>query len=446
MADDRVTEPGAPAPDVPELSADERARLAGWTPPPPPAGFADRVLAARRAAPTVRPPAPTPLPRPLVIAALVVSAACAGAVAMAALRGLDGAPDPARGSSQGDTRRSIALGGRGVAVAEAGAALAWTVDGAARVEQTSGSVFYRVEPGGPFTVVTPAGEIRATGTCFAVEIQPMMPARSILLSGAAGAALAAIAVVSVYEGGVIVVGTAASPGERRVAAGERVELGTRPDPAAAPVAGADVLARDQAQRARIAALEQQVATLTESTREPAWIDLPPAELAKLAAECRVLMDAPSIFESEPGTIEPALGARLGLSAADVAAVDAVIRDVHGDYREQLRALYVEVTGDSAGAEALSPRALFQEIEDKSAVDEGPRARRRIARERAGLEVPPADGAGQSALERALRAQLAVGDATERGLAAHFGAERAHALRRGNEIFENRGSFGGCPRE
>jgi hypothetical protein len=433
---------------VPELDADERAGLGAWTAAPPPAGFADRVLAARRATPPS--PSPSPLPRPVRTAAIVVSAACAGAFAMAAIRGLGSESTAAtRGESAGGPRRSIALGGRGVAVAEAEAALTWIVDGAARVEQTAGSVFYRVEPGGPFTVVTPAGEVRATGTCFSVEIEPMSRARSTLAGAAAGAVIAAVAVVTVYEGGVIVV-VPDGGGERRVAAGEQVRLGERPVSGPAPTAGAgplDPLVRDQAQRARIAALEAQVAKLTADSGDLSWVDPTAEELLTMARECRVLMDSPGVFDSEPGELEVELGARLGLSTAEVAAVNQVIRDVHSQYRDQLRALYVEVTGDTAGADALSPHALFEEIEDKSPRDEGPRARRRIARERAGLDAPPADPSRLPPLERAFRAQADLGVVTERGLAARLGAERAHALRRGgNEIFENRGGYSGCPKD
>src|SRR5262249_28507632 len=56
-------------------------------------------------------------------------------------------------------RQQVELGGRGIAVAERGSALEWRVarSGAARVEQSQGSVFYRVERGEPFIVATPAG-------------------------------------------------------------------------------------------------------------------------------------------------------------------------------------------------------------------------------------------------------------------------------------------------
>ena len=49
-------------------------------------------------------------------------------------------------------------------------------------------MFYRVDPGGPFTVTTPAGEVHVTGTCFRVEVLPMKPSKQGLL-GAAGSVL-----------------------------------------------------------------------------------------------------------------------------------------------------------------------------------------------------------------------------------------------------------------
>ncbi len=56
-------------------------------------------------------------------------------------------------------------------------------------------MFYRVD-GGAFVVRTPAGEVRTLGTCFEVEVSQM---KSQLKSAAAGAALTAAVLVTVYE-------------------------------------------------------------------------------------------------------------------------------------------------------------------------------------------------------------------------------------------------------
>jgi hypothetical protein len=57
-----------------------------------------------------------------------------------------------------------------------------------RVEQASGDVFWRVEPGERFVVRTPAGEVTVKGTCFRVRVLSV------------GAAAAAALAVAVYEG------------------------------------------------------------------------------------------------------------------------------------------------------------------------------------------------------------------------------------------------------
>lgn len=72
--------------------------------------------------------------------------------------------------------------------------------GAARVEQGSGSAIYDVVPGTSFEVVTPAGTARALGTRFRVEVRTMK--RSVK-RGAIAATAAALVVVTVYEGRVL---------------------------------------------------------------------------------------------------------------------------------------------------------------------------------------------------------------------------------------------------
>ncbi len=164
-ADDRIE---------PELSGAERRALDAWTATAPPAGFADRVLAARasrrmplrrRARATCasprsaarspqqrRPPSSRSAPR---------------RDARRARRGL-----PARAHVGGD-RRSRGDRRRGRRAARVDVA----ADGATTVSQPSGDVFYRVNHGGPFVVHTPAGDIHVTGTCFRIEVQIDQPRR-----------------------------------------------------------------------------------------------------------------------------------------------------------------------------------------------------------------------------------------------------------------------------
>ncbi|MCB9547911.1 MAG: hypothetical protein H6706_18995 [Myxococcales bacterium] len=165
--------------------------LAGWAAPPAPTGFADRVLAAA--------PAPPASPRRWW-PALALAAALLVGLGVVALRGRTAAGELAPAAQ----RTTVTLAARGVAVAEAGAALTWRVEAAsAHIEQRQGEVFYRVEGDGPFEVVTPAGSVRAEGSCFSIKISGLSEesAMGTGMKGAlVGAVLAAVAVVTVYEG------------------------------------------------------------------------------------------------------------------------------------------------------------------------------------------------------------------------------------------------------
>ncbi len=126
--------------------------LARWQPPGAPSDFADRVLAARSA-----PASAAPRRARWVGATALIATAASVAVWQWPAAAPTREAMPARAVAE---RESIALGGRGIAVAEAGAALSWRRDGrAVTVAQTAGEVFYRVEAGGPFVVETPAATV-----------------------------------------------------------------------------------------------------------------------------------------------------------------------------------------------------------------------------------------------------------------------------------------------
>src|SRR5204863_4818622 len=146
-------------------------------------------------------------------------------------------------------------GGRAVAVVEAGAELAWTAEAdGVRIDQPRGDVFYRVEHGGPLRVVTPAGEVQVTGTCFRVMLE----------SAAAGSA----ALVDVLEGSVRV-----RSGERalplRAGDSARLALGQAPELSEArgfgatgePTASAELRARLREATARAERAEAQARAL-----------------------------------------------------------------------------------------------------------------------------------------------------------------------------------------
>ena len=452
-----------------ELGSRERAALEAWTVPEAPDDFADRVMRAQGSAgetPPERRRRGTPMWRWVAVAG--------AAVAALTLWQLGGGrrSAAATGSAAPAARQTIELGRRGVAVAEAGASLSWTVDGSgAAIAQSAGSVFYRVQRGGPFRVETPHGAVRVTGTCFRVEVQDMKrPWRDVAAAGI-GAAL----VVTVYEGSVLFAGKDGG-GETRVAAGETLLAGAdgakvvAGDPAsgaalaaempAAPEASAsreELLRRDALQRAEIAALRGKVRDLAgagggrtlggRSARTPSgrpWFDPSKEDLVKFAAECRVGYDLPPVMGTEPMRIGPRQAEEMGLSGDETAAFNRVMDSIHDYYVAELRKLYIEVVGDASRADDLSPDAMWSELRDKSPPGEQERANQKIAQERAGLAQPPADLSQVSAIERGMRLQASLGERTEREMASAIGPERARALREKNDGWGMHREIAGCP--
>jgi hypothetical protein len=247
-----------------------------WPTPEPPRGTADKVVAAlaREAAASRKPVAPVRAPNPYrraTIWAALSTAAAAGVLLAAALIGRGAPGTRAEESGEGadsdghlvaSARQTVNIGARGAAAMEPGADVAWSVRGRkVRVKQRRGSVFYRVERGGPFRVSTPGGEVEVTGTCFRVT-----------LPAAAGSAASAATLVSVLEGTVKVRGGSGSEArELAIGAGQaaRLQPGRPPElttpeetaGAAAATEAADRELRERAQRAeqRLRELERQLA-------------------------------------------------------------------------------------------------------------------------------------------------------------------------------------------
>jgi hypothetical protein len=444
-----------------ELNESERAALDGWTPLAPPAGFADRVLAAREV-----PPVATRSRWPVLLAG-TLAAAAAAAILLVTLR------DPSQ-AARGElvdakTRTTRALGHRAVVVAEPSASLTWRIDddGDAVIDQREGDVFYRVDRGGPFVVHTPAGDVEVTGTCFRIEIQPMNTTKKLILSGALGAAVATGIVVTVYEGHVIASSRQGSRAE--IAAGNRATLSADGLGDVASVAAAaregdtasaafdartatreQLLAHANVQQAEIAKLRSRLAGLETPSGprghhdEPAeegraWYDPSPERLAEWATECHVRFDEPGLDQWQPST---SLGKNeRGLEAGELTQMNAALTEVQQQWKALVRALYIEATGDTAGAETLSTEAMRREIEEKSAPSDNT-VRQRIAQERAGQIPAPTDLSRATPFERMFRAYLKLGDQSEQALAKRLGPERAKAIR--GDGWGSRSDMSGCP--
>ena len=464
MADDRNAKQSDLDAGEP-LPAETTAVLAEWATSDPPAGFADRVIAAARQAQAAPPPARR---WRAIRAAVIAVVAVAASVTSVLLLGGGGSGSPEEGARVVKARETILLGRRGVAVAEAGTELTWTLSaaGSAELHQTRGDVFYRVEKGGPFVVETPYGRVIVRGTCFRVEVLDMSISRQAWISGAVGAALAATIVIAVYEGQVRVVN---AHGQADARAGERIALGagTAPSKITSPTTVAaieppppdsatlqELLRRDQSHRGEIALLRARLNTLENAAATPGAaiasdhrtgkrkiVDLSQEELAAMAKDCEIRFDVPG-YGIEPRLMTDKLAAAGNLSADDRAIYDQTVRKENDQFMTALRALYQELTGSDAGD--MDVHALFMEILQKSPSADVEAAHKRLAEERAGLVAPPTDARNQSVIERMFRLETAAGDTLEQLLAAELGPEKAHQIRTSGWAGGDDNILSGCP--
>jgi hypothetical protein len=399
--------------------------------------------------------------------AAAVGGVAFGALAVGAvmlLVGRTGGAGPGHASSGrlvAGARQSVGVGSRAVAVAERGAEISWSLAGEdVRVEQPRGSVFYRVEHGGDFLVSTPAGDVRVTGTCFAVSLEE--PEGEV-----EAAARHARMVVAVYEGSVRVWNQAGAvslmPGE-----GARVLAGAAPvrmDPAPwsiglAADAGGDQTTSLRASRGREASVQARVRQLEQDLAEARLAldeDSPGQSLRKVRKyfdltqeERRMLAQNCELRYALPGHLKqmelPTLDDDLGLTEQEKAAVVRVMEEQRNSYLETLRGLYIEVVGDRNSAMTLSPLSLQLEIEAKAPSADDLDARRRILEEWAGLTAPPASPAGRPPVERFVRLLVGSADTFLARLTDVVGAERAFDITRRSSRFLVGGRHAGyCPR-
>ncbi|MEM6532798.1 MAG: hypothetical protein AAF654_09240 [Myxococcota bacterium] len=383
---------------------------------------------------------------------------------------------PSDGEWQTRERETVVLAHRGIAVAEGGSSARWNVDfdGSARVFQKTGSVFYRVEPGGSFEVETPTGTIVATGTCFRVEVRM----KKVLASAAAGIAIGAATVVTVYEGSVDVSGAVA--GTRSLEAGEAVTLlnsgpavaaeehrrveapaastvrveGDTPTPLerfialdrdAVPSRAQHVAAIREVERLRnrVSTLEEQLNERQEHGRKA--YDIPDEELIRMADECEVTYDwnPPS---DRPSTVSDETAEALELDTEQRHQIDRVFEETNARLAESLRELYVELTGDP-NVGSLSFAAIMGEIADKTPRDEVQRVMQRLSSERAGLMVPPDDISSTSVYERYLRLAHGAGDQLQTDMGRAVGDDLAGRYRDHLGGYSSRSRVSnGCPAE
>ncbi|MCC6809012.1 MAG: FecR domain-containing protein [Deltaproteobacteria bacterium] len=440
-----------------------------WKTPEPSADFADRVT-NRLFAQQDR----TRRGRRLAIAAVAASALL---LATWLLRTM-----PQEGTHTADARTTLALGDRAAIVAEPHTSLSWRVERSGRtiVQHDRGAAFYRVDQGEAFTVNTPYGSIDVRGTCFSVEVSEM-GAKTAAVSAVLSAAVTGAVFVTVYEGRVALGSNGGEPiaidaGERAYAtpgqaAKKIAQTSTQRPSEAAPqnAAVAPEPVRDlAAAQTKIATLESalaqtrsEVESLRAAQAKSAAPNDPaaafkhqqsfrpgPEELAQMAKRCEVRIDMPpGMFQREPPSVGKRWRENYNLNDDEARAVKKAMQAMHADVQKNVRELYILVTGDGEAAKWLSPQAMFEELEDKTAEEIQALARQRISAERAGLQPPPTDAAGFSPGERYMRWFTGLSDAFEAKLAKELGPERARAM---HDKFEGwpgaRWSMNGCPGE
>jgi hypothetical protein len=287
----------------------------------------------------------------------------------------------------------------------------------------------------------------------------MTPNQKLLTAGLAGAAIASAVLVTVYEGHVIAETRSA---RTELAAGSQAMMrgGDRSIVAGAALAapGDDthatrdqLLARTQLQRVELNRLRARVAQLEKTPTSPEgeardvpepgrlWHDPSPETLAAWVATCHVRSDEPALDDFTPLT-EP--DSERGVTASELGDYNAALTEVQTRWKNLTRTLYIETTGDLAGADSLTSVSMRREIEDKSPPGELNAILQRISQERAGLVAPPPDPSKASPLERLMRAHVELGDESEAAVAKRLGPDRAHAIR--GEGWNNRNDRGGCP--
>ena len=428
---------------------DQLDDLGVWTVETPPADFADRVLADAREE-------STPEPRPRRWGWMIAASAAAALFAVAALMLVARGPADSHGTVETAERRTVEIPGRAIVVSEPGTALRWTAeDDQTRVVQRRGSAFYRVEDGNDFEIVTPAGYVRVTGTCFTVEINDMHTDknRGLIKGLALGAALTAAVVVTVYEGEVVL---ANDKGDLTVPAGQRAIAGkghaprmtddAEPAPSDATTVAA-LRAQNRANQRELRKLREEIAqrdsgpapeaSASEETSDAlaspfaitsmpgfSYFEPTPDMLEKMADCGVVAWDQPPVWDGADG-FGDAWSEAAELGEGERAQVDAAF----GEFQEQsvakLRSFYEETGGDPDAASKFSAPELLQLLYTRLDREEMVATREAIARERAGREAPPDE---QSVVGRFMRWEASLGNAFEHDLGERIGSDRARELR------------------
>lgn len=182
-----------------------------------------------------------------------------------------------------------------------------------------------------------------------------------------------------------------------------------------------------------------------SAEVDAWLRPSRSELAEMAKRCEIRSLVPAVSEDQPPQVGEEAAAALSLSRRERELLDRTLRDLHAEVRSFATRAFAEVVGASVPAGSVTLEEMLADLQARPESGYAD-ARRKLARERAGLENPPALGTNQPPGERLLRLWSRLGDEMERRLADELGSERAHELRFSPQAtWTNRFSESGCNR-
>jgi hypothetical protein len=360
--------------DEPEI---DRAELDAYEVPPVPAGLESRLWQRMHAA----------RPRRSRRWKLGAGAAAAVAAAGAAWFVTTGSPAVALSGVAHTAERTTLSIGKATLVAEPGTALRWTSgEHGVRVEQRSGDVFYRVEPGRPFVVVTDVGEVSALGTCFRVEVSSMKLPKQGLVGGAIGAVVAAGVFVAVFEGKVSL---ANQRGRVEIAAGQSAQIASGSGASAGPPAMTSTnvvrLAPGAQPPGHVEPAANGTAAAAAAAANPssASSDLTGQGAVRFAHEARDPQWAPAQEEAIRARLQKYIGIspdRVGLECRTRCCLARLTRSLYDEHARELQSsvglgggdddISNVYTGDEAGRGMVAAEVCFPRTDTPRGPDRG----------------------------------------------------------------------------
>jgi hypothetical protein len=398
-----------------------------WEPQEPPRGFAEGVMKEIGGKPKRR-------TRAFAIGVGIAVAAAAASFIPGRLR-------TPHGDITADARIQRELGPRVIGVLEPGAHVKWTGDD---LTQDSGDVFYRVEPGAPLVVHTPAGDVKVLGTCFRVKVEDMGNVKSALV----GSAITAAAFVGVYEGKVAVSHAAESvevgPGEAARASKDGVtkvaaETSSTDSDDPAMMANANLADQVHAYKQRLESIEAQKSKLEKQLGEAqdklalqqsdgapkkSEFDLSPEDWAQLSNDHRVKFRTPC---SKPFNPKQEDLDKLGLAPQDGPVLkDAWVRS-NARVWAGLKPLCTQAVGNADVAEKIGPDTcmhLIVDMADRADHEATHQAFADVGAIRAGLKPMPEH---PSAALQTLMVMTGEMKSVETDIAKSLGPDEAHRI-------------------